>query len=64
MFSVVFALPGGSADIAKLIFAPAGHMVASLVLLYNKAAFLALSVVQIILKKENFLSIALPLMHG
>lgn len=51
VITVVSGSPIRSADIAELIFASTGHMVAPLIFLNHKPTFLALSVVQIILKK-------------
>ena len=61
MVAVVGTGPGSPADVAELVLAPTGHVVAALVLLNDEAALLALSVVQIVLKKLHFLLVALPL---
>jgi hypothetical protein len=49
--ALVFLIPCLSADIAELISTPASHMVAALVFLNNKFAFLALPVMKVTLKK-------------
>jgi len=53
--------PRFSTYVAKLILTPAGHVVAALVLFNDEPAFFALSVVQILLKKQDFLLVALSL---
>ena len=62
MIVVVDIGPVIAADVAKLVFASAGHLVAALVLLNDKLAFFALSVVQILLKVLNFVVVALTFM--
>jgi hypothetical protein len=64
MISVVLAIPGFPTDIAKLVLAPTGHMVAPLVLLNHEATLLALPVVQVILKKQHFLFVAVSIVHS
>lgn len=50
MYFGVAGTPSFPADIAKLVFALASHMITSLVLLYNHLAFPALSVMQVVLE--------------
>lgn len=56
-------IPVLSTDIAKLMFAPAGHMVASLIFFDDHFAFFALSIVKIAFKKSDFFSVAKSLMN-
>ena len=62
---VHFGVPGGpplAADVAKLVPALAGHVVAALRFLYDHLAAAALAVVQIVLQVAQFVLVALVLM--
>ena len=61
VIAIVGTGPGSPTYVAELVLAPAGHVVAALVLFDHEATFFALSVVQIILKKLHFLLVAFPL---
>ena len=52
VFIVVWRGPILSTDVAELIVAAAGHMVAALVLLNDKLAFFALTIVQLLLEEH------------
>ena len=56
--SVVYRFPISSADVAKLVAAAAGHVVATLVLLDNKPTSFASTVMQVLLEKFHFFLVA------
>jgi len=57
-------LPNCTADVAKRIATSTRHTVASLILLNDKFAFLALSIMEVVLKELHFIFVALPLMFN
>lgn len=59
MIVVVDTCPLIPTDIAELIAALAGHVVATLILFNNELAFFALAIVQITLEELNLMWIAL-----
>ena len=58
---VVWGRPIGAADVAELIGASAGHMVAPLILLNHELALAALAIVKVPLKELHLVSVAVPL---
>ena len=63
MVTIVFDCPRHSTNITKLILAPASDVIASLILLNYYFTPLALPVLQIILKKQDLLTITVSLVH-
>ena len=62
MIAVMGRSPLLPTNIAKLVLASACYVVAALVLLNHKVAFLALSIVQVVLHEKKFLFVTIPLM--
>jgi hypothetical protein len=60
MIPIVGGRPRSSADIAELMLASTGHVIAPLVFLDHEPAFLTLPIVQVVLKKQDLLLIAFP----
>lgn len=58
MIVVVILVPVSSADIAKLVLADTGHMIAALKLIYESTASWALTISQCLLEKLELKSIA------
>jgi hypothetical protein len=63
VFAIVYGGPLLPADVAELVLAPAGHVVAALVLFDDELALLALPVVQVALEKFDLLRVAFPFVH-
>ena len=61
MLIVVRRRPVCAADVAELIGASAGHMVAALILLNHELALAALAIVKVQLKELHFVFVAVPL---
>lgn len=59
---IVSWVPISPADIAKLVLTSTGHMVASLILLYNEFALSTLAIVQIALEELHLMLVAVPFM--
>jgi hypothetical protein len=62
MVAVMCRVPNCTADVAKLVSATAGHVIAALIFLNYKPTFFTLAVMQVVLEEFHFMFITRTLM--